>query len=252
MSNATIKPVIFAAAMALFLSANGASEPDPVMRKALQTYQQGEYYQAAQMFEGLVKEGYVSAPLFFNLGNCYFQTGQLAKAVLNFERASLLQPGNEKIRKNLRLARNQVEGEPLAWPEFSPAVQWGSLRGMFTPNTWALSGLAACWLALAAWLLGRRSKKPLGWQLVTWILGFATLLSWLLAFSATRALESDYGIVMEKEQMLQVGPDIKSGTVSTIYEGWKVRRLDEIGDWIKVELPDGEEGWLKKETVEML
>jgi len=252
MSDATIKPLFIVAAMALCLSAGAASDPGQVMRQALQAYEQGEFDRASVLYEGLVKEGLVSAPLFFNLGNCYFQTGQLAKAVLNFERAYLLQPGNQKIRKNLRLARNQVEGEPLAWPEFSPAVQWGSLRGMLTPNNWALSGLAACWLALAAWLLGRRAGKPLVWQVLAWVLGFATLLSWLLAFSATRALESDYGIVMEKELMVQVGPDDKSGTVSTIYEGWKVQRLDQIGDWIKVELPDGEEGWLKKETVEML
>ena len=252
MRRTTIPMGLLTAIILLSGTVQGASDPKPVMRQAIQVYQQGEYERSAALLEGLAKTGFNSAPLFYNLGNCYYQTGQLGKAVLNFERAALLQPGNKKIRHNLRLARSKVAGEPIAWPEFSPSVWWGSLRGALTSNAWTILGLVSCWAGLACWLLGRRAGKAWALRLTAWTMAFVTLMAWLLAFSATCALASDYSIVMPQELEVLVGPDAQSGVLSTVYEGWKVRRMDRIGEWIKVELPDGQEGWLQKEAVEDL
>lgn len=229
-----------------------ASRPDAEMRQAAQIYQQGEYERAAVLFEGLVKAGHSSASIYYNLGTCYYQMDELGKAILNYERAALLQPGNPNIKQNLRLARNKVAGEPIAWPVFSTWVLWGSFRGMLSPNVWAVIGLAACWAALGCWLLARRAARPLSWQLISGFMVFAALLSWASAWSGARALSSEFSIAMPKEVEVLVGPDPQSGVLSTVYEGWKLRRLDRIGEWVKVELPDGQEGWLKRETIEDL
>ena len=251
MPKGTIRLIFVAVTVALSLQASAASNPGPVMRQALQLSKQGEYERAALLYEGLIGEGVVSAALYYNLGNCYYQTGQTGKSVLNFERAALLQPGNPKVRNNLRLARARVAGEPLSWPGFAIGEKWGSIRGLLSPNNWALAGLAACWLALAGWLFRRRTGK-MAWSILAWTFGLLAVSSWLLSWSGTQALESDYSIVMKKEVEVLVGPDPQSGELSTVYEGWKVKRLDLIGDWVKVELPDGQEGWVKKEVLEAI
>ena len=240
------------AGLLFWVSAWGASTPASVMRQAVQVYQQGEYGRALKLLEGLEEAGYISGGLYFNLGNCYHQTGQLGKAILNYEKGLLLQPGNRKLQHNLRVARSEVAGNPLPWPEFSLARLWGSLRGWLSANTWTIIGLIVCWAALAAWWYGRGREKDWIWNLGVIGLAFITLVCWLLAFSATRALYSDFSIIMTEELTVQVGPDAQSGRVSTVYEGWKVKRLDQIGDWIKVELPDGQEGWVQPFDVENL
>ncbi|MBK7409016.1 MAG: SH3 domain-containing protein [Saprospirales bacterium] len=164
----------------------------------------------------------------------------------------LIKPGNKKILHNLKLARKGVVGDPLPWPEFSLAQLWGSLRGWLSANTWALLGLVVCWAALAVWWVGRGREKDWIWNFGALGLLFVALCSWLLAYSATRALSSNFSIVLAKEIPVQVGPDVQSGRVSIIYEGWKVKRLDQIGGWIKVELPDGQEGWVQPENLEDL
>ena len=40
----------------------------------------------------LLKEG-EHADIYYNLGNCYYKTDRLALAILNYERAALLDPG---------------------------------------------------------------------------------------------------------------------------------------------------------------
>lgn len=240
------------AGMFLWASAWGASDPGAVMRQAVQVYQQGEYERALNLLEGLEEAGYVSGSLYFNLGNCYHQTGQLGKAILNYEKGRLLQPGNRKLQHNLGVARSEVAGNPLPWPEFSLGRLWGSLRGALPANTWAVFGLILCWAALAVWWFGRGREKDWVWNFGAMGLAFVTVVFWLLAYSATLALSSEFSIVMADELTVQVGPDTQSGKVSTVYEGWKVKRLDRIGDWIKIELPDGQEGWVQPGQLENL
>ena len=240
--------------ISLFFSAYAwsASSPAAQMRQAAQVYQQEEYERALNILEGLRASNYASAPLFYNLGNCYYQTGNLGTAILNYERGLLLQPGHKKIQHNLRFARQEVEGNPLPWPTFSLAQTWRRIRGWWSSNTWALLGLLTCWAALAIWWLGRKKSRYWVWNFGALGLAGLTLVLWLLAYSATHALSSEYAVILAEELVVQVGPDSQSGRVSTVFEGWKVKRLDQIGDWVKIELPDGQEGWVQPEHMEPL
>jgi hypothetical protein len=238
--------------LSLFALPLWAGGPAETMQQAYDLYRQGERERALALWEDLRGAGYVSPALFYNLGNGYFESGQLGKAILNYERALLLQPAHPKVRRNLELARRQVEGEPLSWPGFSLLERWRALRGLLPSDIWALLGLAACWGALAAAWLGRRQTRYWPW-LAGMIAGIGlAMLAWMLAWSSTRALSSDFSVAMTGPLPVQVGPDRQSGVVDTLYEGWKVLRLDQIGNWIKVELPDGQEGWVTPEGLEPL
>ena len=229
----------------MILSVSGArgAEPAQTMRNAAAAWSQGDKERALLLWEGLLANEYASAPLHYNLGAAYYEQGDLGKAVLHYERALLLQPGNKKIRRNLSLVNSQVEERPIAWPVFMPVQIWGWIRGIFSANIWAVMGLVFSWSALAAWWRGRP------WRLAAAITAPLAIFAWLFSWSASHALSSPYAIVQQKELLVQVGPDIQSGRVATVYAGWKLLRLDQIGDWVKVELPAGEEGWVSKEAI---
>ena len=56
-------------------------------------YMKGDYLTAIQVYEDLLQQG-ESAEVYYNLGNSYYKSGDIAHAILNYERALLLQPND--------------------------------------------------------------------------------------------------------------------------------------------------------------
>ena len=79
-------------------------------------YIKDDYATAIQIYESLLKNG-ESADVYYNLGNSYYKAGEIAKAVLNYERALLMKPGNSDIRANLEVARAKTIDKVEPVPE---------------------------------------------------------------------------------------------------------------------------------------
>ena len=71
-------------------------------------YINNDFTNAAELYESILKNKGESADIYYNLGNSYYKMNNIAKAVLNYERALLLNPGNNDIRFNLELARSKT------------------------------------------------------------------------------------------------------------------------------------------------
>ena len=67
----------------------------------------GNWVTTADNYEELLKQG-PSVELYYNLGNAYFRTDNITRAVLNYERALLLSPGDDDIKFNLQMARSKT------------------------------------------------------------------------------------------------------------------------------------------------
>ena len=52
--------------------------------EAAQAYQEGNYARSIELYEQLLAGEQESAVLYYNLGNAYYKTGEMAKAILNF------------------------------------------------------------------------------------------------------------------------------------------------------------------------
>ena len=63
-----------------------------------QAYQENKFAEAITAYESILETEGESADIYYNLGNCYYKTKNIAKAVLNYERALLLNPGDADIR----------------------------------------------------------------------------------------------------------------------------------------------------------
>ncbi len=68
------------------------------------SYSSGDYAKAITEYEQVLKAGYQSPELYFNLGNACFRQGQLGLAVLYYTRAQKLDPRDDDIRANLAFA----------------------------------------------------------------------------------------------------------------------------------------------------
>ena len=222
--------------------------PEARLAQANAAYQGGDYEQAVETYESLLAEGLESEALYYNLGNAYFRQGRLGRAVLNYERARLLDPADADIRHNLAIARGQLPERFEAVPEFFLLRWWRGAHQLAAATTWAVLGLALCWLGVAGlivWLLaGTRETRKRGFFAGLVLLLLSGLPFALAAGQAAYERDTGFAVVIDAEATLRSGADARSAPVEALPPGVKVRLLDVIGDWHKVRLANGEEGWL--------
>ena len=122
-------------------------------------FAQKNYRRAASDCQAIITRQGFSAPVLFNLANAYYQDGNLGLAILNYERAQLLAPGDADIAFNLHIARAKagLADRPRVW--FDAAAQFFSL------NTLSWLGAAAV-LFIAAGIVARRftQRNQFGWR----------------------------------------------------------------------------------------
>jgi tetratricopeptide (TPR) repeat protein len=69
------------------------------------SYTQSDFHEAIGSYEEALHH-ITSAPVYYNLGNAYFKSGRIGKAIINYRRARFLAPRDPDINHNLDFARN--------------------------------------------------------------------------------------------------------------------------------------------------
>jgi len=122
-----------------------------------QAYETGQWSTAISLYEGVMDRAGFSASLCYNLANSYAQDGQTGKAVLHYERALLLAPGDADSRHNLQRLRQKKE---LDQGDIPFVHQAANLLGL---NQWTL--LAALLLAALAFFHLATLRRPVSIRL---------------------------------------------------------------------------------------
>ena len=106
------------------------------------SYVRQHYQEAIKQYEALLKEG-VSADLYYNLGNAYYRSDNFTWAIINYERALLLSPGDKDIRHNLQLARQKTTDKLSPSADFFLVTWYRSLVNIMGVDAWAWTALVA-------------------------------------------------------------------------------------------------------------
>ena len=97
------------------------------LAKANKAYSIGSYSVAADLYQKIADAGYVSPELFYNMGNTCFKMNDYARAILWYERARRLDPGNEDINFNLNVANTKISDKIEPLPELFYKRWFGAL-----------------------------------------------------------------------------------------------------------------------------
>ena len=238
------------------ISVFGQSEAETAFAQANELYKQKKYAEAAQVYEDILKTDLQSGELHYNLGNAYYKNGAIGKAILHYERALLLDAGNEDAAYNLALAEAQRVDEIEVLPPFFLETWWQGMRRAASSTAWGIVGLLLLWAGiggLVVWLMGQsRQHKKLGFigGLVALLLSFLPLS--LANSRAEMEKNSGAAIVLAEKIDLKSGPDEASTTLNKLHEGTKVKLLDAVGEWSQVRLQNGEIGWLERTNIEQI
>lgn len=240
----------------ILLSIGARGEGESVERQAEEAYQAGKYAEAAALYRGILAGGQESASLYYNLGNCCYKAGENTQAILNYERALLLEPGNDDVRYNLQMAQDQVVDKIEVLPEFFIIRWFRSLYSCMSADAWGYLSIVLFVLFLGA--LAMFFYSPSVWmRKAGFAVGVVLLALAVAAFifgtrQNSRLVNRDKAIVTTPSVTVKGAPDESGTSLFVIHEGLKVRVLEPVGEWVKVRLDDGNEGWVSKNDVEVI
>lgn len=233
-------------ALALACLPAAGTEPS-LFQEANRFYEKGNYAEAIEIYQALLSRG-VSPEILFNLGNAWFQRGEVGRAILSYRRAQRLDPRDPAIRANLKYARQTVPGSVSIRPGFMDRA----LR-YFTLDEIALTAAAALWIwmaLLAAIQCQPNLKPPLKIPARLAAGAFALVALWLLF--AYRAQTRPIAIVVAEQAPLRFGPVPESQIAYTANDGAELRLLGQRGDWLQVADRSNRRAWGKKGDLEVL
>jgi tetratricopeptide (TPR) repeat protein len=221
-------------------------------RRGVEAYERSQWELAVQEFESLVKAGYHAHTLYYNLGNAYFRTKDVAGAVWAYERALQLAPGDRDTGHNLTLANLRVR-DRITEPDIPLIVRlYRGLRGSLTPNQWAIR---ISWLLLISagiyvggWLLQRRWARSLSMLALT----IAGLMVFLAVDSITAGRKSRAAIIYADPTVAYSAPSERSTALFELHAGAKVALSGNGDQWQQIELLDGKSGWVREESLRRL
>ena len=220
------------------------------------TYVRGEYQQAIKDYEALLQQG-ASADLYYNLGNAYYRTENITRAVLNYERALLLSPGDKDIRFNLQMARSKTIDKITPEQEMFFVTWYRSLVNLTSVDGWANVALISLALAIVLALLYLFSERI--WLRKVGFFGAIILIVFFLlgnvfAYQQKDLLVNRRGAIVVAPALTVKSTPAKQGTdLFILHEGTKVTITDgSMKDWKGIRLADGKEGWIETRQIELI
>jgi tetratricopeptide (TPR) repeat protein len=222
-----------------------AEIPTAAFDAANKLYDAGKFAEAAAAYEKLTQSGLTSAPLLFNLGNAFFKSGQIGRAIATYRQAEQITPRDPDVRANLQFARNQVQGPTLA------SSRWQRFLGKLTLNEWTLltSALVWVWLLLLVLLQWRPALKPALRRYAVALALAGGLSCGCLALAYSEGSSARTAIVIARDAIARNGPFDESPNAFTLHDGAELRVLDQKDEWLQVSADSRRVGWLRRAQV---
>lgn len=222
--------------------------------EANELYRKDKFEEAAELYERIVSQKKVhSAAVYFNLANSYYKLNRIAPAVYNYERALLLDPSDADIRTNLGFAHKMMIDEVHE----TPVSGFGDIVSRFTSilsyNGWAVTAVAFSFLSLLLfcgyYFSGTTLSKRIFFvsMLIAALLLVVSIIS--AVFEKSRWENIRPAIVFEGIASVRSEPKPTASEGATIHEGTKVYVMDELDNWRRVRLPDGNDGWIEASAI---
>ena len=217
-------------------------------------YARGEFQQAIKDYEALLKQG-ASADLYYNLGNAYYRSENITRAVLNYERALLLSPGDRDIRFNLQIAQAKTIDKIVPESEMFFFTWYRALVNLMNVDGWASVALVSLALVIILLLVYLFSER-IWLRKVGFFGGILMLLLFVLsnifAWQQKQNLLFRKGaIVMTPTISVKSTPASNGTDLFILHEGTKVVITDSsMKDWREIRIADGKEGWIESKHLE--
>lgn len=219
-------------------------------------YIRNDFTTAIQIYEIILRTG-ESADIYYNLGNSYYKIGDIAKAILNYERALILKPANKDIRSNLEIARAKTVDKVTDVPELFFITWLKSITNSMGIQSWAIIAISFFLLFIVSIYIFFFSTKIVARKtffiLALFFLVFCVIANISAAFQRRVRLNRMNAIIISPSVTIRSTPNDNGTSLFILHEGRKVFiKDDSMKDWKEIQLEDGNVGWVKKNDLEVI
>jgi tetratricopeptide (TPR) repeat protein len=224
--------------------------------KANTAYSDGRYQDAINAYKIVISQGYESPDLYYNIGNAYFKLNDIPHAILWYERAKRIDPGNEDVNFNLNVANSRISDKIEPLPELFYRRWLSLLINQFSTDAWAKAGIGFLIVSIFLGVLYIASRVLILRKIGFWT-GFSSFLLsvifLLFALGSYTSIKSDQSaIIVNPTVTIKSSPDEKSTDIFVLHEGSKVQLIDHIGNWFEIRIANGSVGWVLQSNFEKI
>jgi tetratricopeptide (TPR) repeat protein len=232
-----------------------ANENNNAFDSANVAYAKGNYEKAIKLYT-IINKGFEAPELYFNLGNAYYKTDNIGLAILNYERAKKLSPGDENIIANLKLVSQKTEDKIDAAPQLFLTEWKDDLVNLMNEKQWSILCIVMMIIAVILWgtyfFSNQRGLKQLGFFGGILIFISAIAIFFIAQYKYKITKNSNDAIITSASVVVTGSPSEKGTKLFVLHEGTKVYITQQNNDWIEVRIANGNVGWMKASQLQKI
>lgn len=218
-------------------------------QEAIKQYHDGQYELSLKSWNGLLDQGQKGATLYYNLANTYLKLNRYPESILYYKKALRWDPNNKDVQYNLNVAKKLAGIENIALPRFFLFVWFEMIALSLASYWWAL---ILC-TGLFFFVLSMGPIKKL--QLAGWVKYSILALSFIAGacFYFQENFKADPNeFVLMNDQAIHISPDSESEVKLSLKAGECIRKIDQIGGWIKITTIEYDAGWIPESSIKRI
>ena len=211
-----------------------------------------DFNDAIVKYKSILKDGYESVELYYNLGNAYYRSEQLGKSIWAYSNALDIAPRNRDVAHNLAIANAQIVDRIEMPKSFIFITFYRLLKSIMTTHEWILFGSFLIFIKSIHFSVMKFGLFRVRMYKIT-----STVLISLIILAHIFAMDSyiykqrkNSAVVISNNVNAYSGPFYGSSSILfQINEGIKVDISNQQQDWVEIILIDGKKGWIPSESI---
>lgn len=225
------------------------------------SFQKGVEFYKINDFENAIKEwqllekDYKDFRIYYNIGNAYVRLNKIGYAMLYYEKALKLRPDEKRIESNINFLKTKLK-DKVEEEQKSPLRKtiekfYKKLSFKILLYPFFLSFLFIN-LLIFYYLISPENFKRFFLIIFSFFIALFLISSIFLYHFWYVERNVFYGIGIEDTIEVKSAPMEDATILFVIHEGLKVRAYEEVEGYLRISLPNGLGGFVKKNSVEMI
>tara|TARA_B100000575_G_scaffold164156_1_gene131163 strand:- start:11854 stop:12606 length:753 start_codon:yes stop_codon:yes gene_type:complete len=222
---------------------------DSVFVSANNFYEITDFRKAISEYKKIIDSEISNSVLYYNIGNSHFKLNELGYARLYYEKAKLLTPNDVDLIYNLEVLENRLIDDIPKLSSFFLIDFFKKISQALTSSTWSLLTLIFTYLSviLICIIMLHKSKKYRAFALNLFLLSFPILIISIVFLLSNTIKTKEYGILITTNSYIKTAPSSNSENAFIINEGAKFELIDNVDKWSRIQLEDGNNGWIQND-----
>jgi len=237
--------IVFALFLGIGITQASDISPQEKFEQANSLFESGETNRALEIYRELIRLGFSSDSLYYNLGNAFYRRGERGNAILWYLRAKNLAPRDSDITFNLSIAQSHIKN--IRGPFLEKIVFYVTNKEL----GWIVTALTWIFFIFLSLVLSEKIQAEVWPAITLWTSGIL-----LVLFSAWLGIHLTLGakpwaVVRIPPGEVRNGPGNDYAVGFTVPEGSTILIMNKRPKWTQIGVPqEGLKGWILTDELE--